>query len=229
MADSGEHKHQYYLAAIPFVAYFCMLAYEAGRFAHLGISPEYLELSSQRIAQLAFITLLAVLVLAALLTFLISLAESSSENWSFFGSILLWTLPAVVFTALLAPGWLNFLMAIGAGLVKATDPFVTRKAGATRTQGQNRMQNLRNDLLWPILLLGFTSVLFYRSGEIIQQFDETALVMKNNPSAIVVGAYSGSLLIKDFNPRTGQLVKGFRLAPSDGTAIVEVKVGRLRN
>jgi hypothetical protein len=228
MTDSDEHRHQYYLAAIPFVAYFCMFAYDAGRFAHFGISPEYLELSSQRIAQLAFITLLALLLLAALLTYLISLAESSSENWSFFGSILLWTIPAVAFAALLAPGCWNFLMAISVGLIKATDPFFPRKTRAIRTKGQERMNNLRNDLLWIILLLGFTSVLFYRSGEIVQQFDETALVMKSNSSAIVVGAYSGSLLIKDFDPRTGRLISGFRLVPSDGATIVEVKVGKLR-
>ena len=121
MPDSTEHRHQYYLAAIPFVAYFCIFAYEAGRYTYLGIPLDYLEVPVQRIAQLAFIALLCVLIGAALLTFLIALAESKSQNWSFFGKVLLWALPLVGFTALLAPELFNFLMAIGVAIVKATD------------------------------------------------------------------------------------------------------------
>ena len=80
MPDSAEHRHQYYLAAIPFVAYFCIFAYEAGRYTYLGIPLDYLEVPVQRIAQLAFIALLCVLIGAALLTFLIALAESKSNR-----------------------------------------------------------------------------------------------------------------------------------------------------
>src|ERR1044072_7664384 len=99
MTDHSEFKHQYVLAVVPAVAYFCILAYEAGRFSYLGISPEYLELTIQRIAQLGLITLLAILALGILLTELVAIAKSSSEHRSLFGRILLWTIPLVVFTA----------------------------------------------------------------------------------------------------------------------------------
>ena len=228
MPDSAEHRHQYYLAAIPFVAYFCIFAYEAGRYTYLGIPLDYLEVPVQRIAQLAFIALLCVLIGAALLTFLIALAESKSQNWSFMGKVLLWALPLVGFTALLAPELFNFLMAIGVAIVKATDTPPVLEDRTQTNLAQRRMGRLCNDLIWIALLVGSTSLLFYRAGELLQQQERTAVVDAAKPAHMIVGAYEGALIIKRFDTKTHQLAKGFMLLPAQDVEIVQVEVGPLR-
>ena len=182
----------------------------------------------QRIAQLAFIALLCVLIGAALLTFLIALAESKSQNWSFMGKVLLWALPLVGFTALLAPELFNFLMAIGVAIVKATDTPPVLEDRTQTNLAQRRMGRLCNDLIWIALLVGSTSLLFYRAGELLQQQERTAVVDAAKPAHMIVGAYEGALIIKRFDTKTHQLAKGFMLLPAQDVEITQVEVGPLR-
>jgi hypothetical protein len=236
MTDTSELKHQYYLAVIPFAAYCCVLAFEAGRYAFLGIPAEYVELSSQRIAQLGFITILSVLGLFILITHLIELAESSSQTKSLLGRIVLWGLPIIGTASLLSPHWTTMLMAIGVTLVKSTDPYPTEQHEIVETEEsvlheqfvKKRMSNFRNNTIWLIVFIGTTSLIFYRAGELFQTYNDTSLVFVNSQNSIVVGTYSGSLLVKTYDIKSKKLFDGFRLEQFDSKlTLAERKTGRL--
>ena len=227
MTDNSEHKHQYYLAVIPVLGYVCMMAYEAGRFSYLGVSPEYLELTSQRIAELAVITFIAVLGLATLLNFLFALSESSRRWEMIVGRVLLWlvvlSVPVIVFVS---DKLQDSVMAISA-LIAATYELTARRGHANASRLRKSINRLAGSYLWMVLSAGFITALFYRAGEISQEFDETALVLQDSPESMVIGQYAGNLLIKVYEPKTGRLEKCFRLQAGDGVHIVEARTGRL--
>jgi hypothetical protein len=232
MAESSETRHQYLIAVVPFVAYFCALAFEIGRYNYLQIPFSLLELTSERLGQLLFFTVVGALILFIALTHLVALAESESKNRHLLGRALIWGIPIFGFALLLAPDWRNLLMALGMWIVKMTDPYVLpdrahlyneELADSEPDRINRRMRRLRSDTVWYLLLIWMSSVLFFRAGELFQQLDTSYVVTFGPENSVVVAKFEGHLITKGYSPEQKRLTPGFRIMPVDNYAFLSLQ------
>lgn len=229
MADStSDHKHQYALAAAPLVAYFCMLTFEQGRYDFLGIPRDFVELPSQRIAQLGASTVFLLMLLSAVVFFFYHLSSSKTKSVAYVARSFFYAL----FYVPLAYIATNNVWAVAIALViSLASPWLhANESKETRgaTEGRKSAKELAQDVGGFLLLSIFFVSVFFGFGKISQRNNVTYNVLTNDHSKVVVGTYNERFIIKSFDPKTRKLEPGVSLvAGSERIDISTAQVGPL--
>lgn len=226
--SSSDHKHQYALAAVPLVAYFCMLTFEQGRYDFLGVPREFVELPPQRIAQLGASTVLLLILLSAVVFFVYHLTSSNNKVVSHLAKSFFY---ALFFVPLAYIATSNFWSVCVAVLISLFSPWAYASDGnarEARTDGRRAAKDIAEEMVVFLVLAVFFVGIFFGFGKISQRSDTTYNILTGDPSKIVVGSYNDNIIIKSYDLKTGKLQPGVSLISNDQRLDISItRVGPL--
>lgn len=223
-----KNIHQYFYAAFPLIAYFCMLTFEQGRFDFLGVPREFVELPPQRIAQLGASTVLVLLLLSGIVFFVYSLVSTKNKFVSHLAKSFFWALFFVPMAYLTASNFWSIALALVVSLISPW-AFDDKSDSSTDTGDQSKStKNLAGSMVALLFVALFFVGIFFGFGRISQGNETDYMVLVSDNSKIVVGFYEGKMILKGYDAKTKKIQPNVTLQSGDQSIdIGVVKIGPL--
>lgn len=210
-------RSQFLLAAIPAASFFCMFTYESGRYSFLGVPPEFLEIPISRMPVLltGMALFISMWLIAAFFSFHLQKSDTKIIRW--LGHFLLLFLLFGAIPFLVNPTWVGLIFAavVIAGLT--IDPRnrsgTPENKAAVDTSNLSENQYAMRQIGLTIFMFIFFSITLAGAGWCLQSKSESYLVLDGLPSHVIVGAYSGNFIAKQYDQKTLHLKSGVFLLP----------------